>query len=375
MKRNIAFHAGIRRGSAHTCNSGKINLTTKKNDCSAAPERISLDLSSDCHQRCRYCCFFGRKEGFPRRELTTEEWREVIREAGRIGVMEITFGGGEPLLRDDFPALVREAAANRMRFRLLTNGILMTDAIAAGLAATRRCNQVKISLDGPEDIHDSTRGPGTCAAAAKGIDCVRKHGLPLLVTAAIHRRNYRELPRILSHLIDEQRYAQVALSLVSDAGEAEELSMDTAAINEAVRLLLPLLKRYRENLAPAGLAGMVRHWHRISRKEPRRVPFGSCGSFREALQIRADGVFVPCPSLCGIELGSCDRETLAEVWHSSGKLQKLRGFNLDPGSFARCRSCPYAAFCRGWCPAMPEGGNSCLKRYIEQCGALPDELF
>src|SRR5215471_10561405 len=42
-------------------------------------------------------------------ELTTEEWKRVIREAAALGVLQIGLSGGEPLARRDLVELIREA--------------------------------------------------------------------------------------------------------------------------------------------------------------------------------------------------------------------------------------------------------------------------
>src|SRR3979490_761003 len=42
-------------------------------------------------------------------ELSTEEWKQVIREAAALGVLQIGFSGGEPLARRDLAELIRAA--------------------------------------------------------------------------------------------------------------------------------------------------------------------------------------------------------------------------------------------------------------------------
>src|SRR6266480_7970782 len=42
-------------------------------------------------------------------ELSTDEWKRVIREAADLGILQIGFSGGEPLARRDLPDLIRAA--------------------------------------------------------------------------------------------------------------------------------------------------------------------------------------------------------------------------------------------------------------------------
>src|SRR4029453_16297862 len=56
-------------------------------------------------------------------ELTTEDWLRVLREAEELGVVQVNFTGGEPLLRDDLEALVEEAQRLELYTNLITSGI------------------------------------------------------------------------------------------------------------------------------------------------------------------------------------------------------------------------------------------------------------
>src|SRR5207247_1191157 len=60
-------------------------------------------------------------------ELTTEEWKRVIREAAALGVLQIGFSGGEPLARRDLAELIRAAREAKLYTNLITSGIGMDD--------------------------------------------------------------------------------------------------------------------------------------------------------------------------------------------------------------------------------------------------------
>src|SRR5213596_295088 len=60
-------------------------------------------------------------------ELTTEEWKRVIREAAALGVLQIGFSGGEPLARRDLAELVRAARDANLYTNLITSGIGLDD--------------------------------------------------------------------------------------------------------------------------------------------------------------------------------------------------------------------------------------------------------
>ena len=66
-------------------------------------------------------------------ELTTEEWKRVIREAAALGVLQIGFSGGEPLARRDLVELIRAARETKLYTNLITSGIGLDDDRLRGL--------------------------------------------------------------------------------------------------------------------------------------------------------------------------------------------------------------------------------------------------
>jgi len=61
------------------------------------------------------------------RELTTEEWGQVLDIAWREGVPHVTFTGGEATLREDLPDLIAHAEKNGQVCGLLTDGLKLAD--------------------------------------------------------------------------------------------------------------------------------------------------------------------------------------------------------------------------------------------------------
>ena len=61
------------------------------------------------------------------RELTTEEWIQVINKVWEVGVPHIIFTGGEPTLREDLPELILHAEKNGQVTGLLTDGKKLSD--------------------------------------------------------------------------------------------------------------------------------------------------------------------------------------------------------------------------------------------------------
>src|SRR5207245_5204988 len=93
----------------------------------AKPLWLLAELTYKCPLQCPYCsnplAFAGPRF---KRELTTEEWCRVFREARALGVLQLGLSGGEPTLRPDLEELVRTAHDLGLYSSLITSAYRLT---------------------------------------------------------------------------------------------------------------------------------------------------------------------------------------------------------------------------------------------------------
>ena len=110
---------------------------------------LRVSLTDRCNLRCTYCMPEEGLVWLPKQTLLTDD--EVVRlvrvAAERLGVTEVRFTGGEPLLRPGLVRIVAESSQLRPRPRLslTTNGIGLTRLAAA--LADAGLDRVNVSLD------------------------------------------------------------------------------------------------------------------------------------------------------------------------------------------------------------------------------------
>jgi cyclic pyranopterin phosphate synthase len=114
---------------------------------------LRVSLIDRCNLRCSYCMPPEGLDWLPPERLLTDE--EIIRliglAVGRLGVREVRFTGGEPLLRQGLERIIAATTALRTadglapRTALTTNGLGLRHR-AAGLAAAG-LTRVNVSLD------------------------------------------------------------------------------------------------------------------------------------------------------------------------------------------------------------------------------------
>ena len=115
-----------------------------------------LDLTNRCNNRCPQC--IGTKQGDD--ELTWDEIQRIISDLRALGNQGIILsGGGEPLLHERFMGTLDLIRRSGMKVGLNSNGLALTEEIAAAIA--KNCEYFRISLDaGTPEVYRHTHGMG-----------------------------------------------------------------------------------------------------------------------------------------------------------------------------------------------------------------------
>ena len=145
---------------------------------------LRVSLTDRCNLRCAYCMPAEGLDWLPKPELLTDD--EVVRlirvGTERLGIREIRFTGGEPLLRRGLASIVARTAGLRPRpeMSITTNGIGL--ARMAGPLRDAGLDRINVSLDTlrPEAFRELARRDrlhevldGMAEAAAAGLAPVK----------------------------------------------------------------------------------------------------------------------------------------------------------------------------------------------------------
>jgi len=85
---------------------------------------LRVSLTQACNLNCIYCHAEG--EVNPSVQLSAEEIEEIIRVATEVGVRNVKFTGGEPLLREDLASII-QAVPPGVETSITTNATLLAD--------------------------------------------------------------------------------------------------------------------------------------------------------------------------------------------------------------------------------------------------------
>jgi len=156
---------------------------------------LRISVTDRCNFRCTYCMpkeVFGPDHPFlPREELLSfEEITRLARIFVGLGVTKLRLTGGEPLLRREFPALVRMLAAvpGLEDLALTTNGTLLPDLAPALKAAGLRRLTVSLDTLRPERFRAISDTDLPLDRVLAGIEAARSAGLgPVKLNCVLKR--------------------------------------------------------------------------------------------------------------------------------------------------------------------------------------------
>jgi pyrroloquinoline quinone biosynthesis protein E len=290
-------------------------------------------------------------------ELSTDEWKRVIREAAELGVLQIGFSGGEPLARRDLAELVRAARDAKLYTNLITSGIGLDDDRVAGLR-NAGLDSVQLSFQSDEaNLADEIAGARAHQRKLDVAAKIRAVGIPLSLNFVIHRRNIDRLTQMIQ-LAETLEAERVELANVQFYG--------WAFLNrEALLPTREQVDRAREiaTAAKARLAGRVDIFHVLSDYYETRPKPCLNGWGQRYLTVNPTGDVLPCPTASSaipdLRFENVLEHALDWIWRESESFNRFRGTEWMPEP---CRSCPQKEIdfggCR--CQAALLTGNAAL---------------
>jgi pyrroloquinoline quinone biosynthesis protein E len=333
------------------------------------PLALLVELSHRCPLRCPYCSNPLELERAGA-ELDQAGWERVLSEAAALGVLQVHFSGGEPLVRRDLAALVRHAASVGLYSNLITSGVLLDRARLAELVEAG-LEHVQLSFQDAESA-SADRIAGLAGAHEKKLAVaamVREAGLPLTVNAVMHRQNLERLPEMI----------ELALKLGAGRLEVAHVQYYGWALANR-RALLPTeaqLERATAVVAEARarLKGVLVIDYVVPDYYARRPKSCMGGWGRQFLNISPAGKVLPChaaESLPGFDFPSVKNASLADIWYGSEAFNRFRGTAWMPEP---CHSCERREIDWGGCRCQAFALTGDAARTDPACALAPDRAM
>jgi Fe-coproporphyrin III synthase len=269
----------------------------------------------------------------------------------RLGVRWIVFSGGEPLMNPELPQLCSILQEAGIRLTLLSTGLLLKK-FAKNVAAS--FNDVIVSLDGPQAIHDAIRRvEGAFRLLEAGICALREVRREMWITArsTVQKANHNYLVETAraAKLLQLNGISFLAADLTSSAfnrpliwptsRQAEiGLSLSEAALleNEIETLIRNSEKEFGAGFvveSPKKLRRIARHFRVQLGLESAESPV--CNAPWTSAVIEVDGEVRPC--FFHQSIGTLRNASLAAILNGPEGLNFRKSLDIKTNSI--CRNC------------------------------------
>jgi MoaA/NifB/PqqE/SkfB family radical SAM enzyme len=239
-------------------------------------------------------------------DLSIEEIDGVAHALPSLGTQLVEFSGGDPLLRPDVFEAAQLFRAQGATLHLRTAGRWL-ERCAADVA--REFSRVVLDVDQAAGAADGTAGgAATLEAAEEGIRRLRRLAphVPVSARAALHRLNFRELPRLIERAramgLDGISFlpADASASAREGAdGEAHHLAPEGPDLTDLAVIVEQAIDGCRADFesgfvaqSPAQLRRVSQYYAALSGRGA--FPAVSCNAPYRSVVVEANGAVRPC---------------------------------------------------------------------------------
>jgi len=310
---------------------------------------MHIDLTYECPLNCVHCYAKGSDFLHPA-VMDTDMVRDIISQAAELGALNITFSGGEPLLRKDIWELIAYARSLHFIVRLKTSGIYLTGENIEFISKLGMVF-VDVSLHGPRaSVHDAvTRVAGSFDLAMNAIKALYNANIPIQVNTSALKLNVDDISELKSYFDEMGIKESIGTSIIPSETRGTEPLSYSLGHDEFVQIFTILLKDGNNHLPKTtgyDLSSPI------------------CYAGRSSLYATPDGLVYPCvtwPELAG----NLKKQSLRDIWFDSPVFKRIRNqFHSDRKKCVGCNLFGYCKFCPG--RAFQAMGNAVMP-YPDAC--------
>lgn len=306
------------------------------------PWAAYLELTYACNWRCVFC-YNPRRNDL--RRLALSDWLPVLDSLRRLGTLNLTITGGEPLAHPQFFEIARAARERAFALRIFTNAALIDDDAAARIASFDPL-AVESSLHGATAaVHDkATATPGSFDAMWRGIEKLAGRGVRIVLKTPVTSINEHELDAIVA--LCGSRGIPLRLDPnITPRDDGDPSPLRHIASIEARRRVMRMAVEH----------GTVA-W--LDRKEGDE----NCGVGRVTIAIDPEGNVYPCMQWRHGSMGNVREQDLETIWNESEERQRVIRISREAndaitrmgGVTAALPFCPAIAMQRTANPLVPD---------------------
>jgi MoaA/NifB/PqqE/SkfB family radical SAM enzyme len=244
------------------------------------------------------------------RELTTEEWQQILKSLWDAGVPHVCFTGGEPTLREDLIALIHRGEELGQVTGLLTDGRHLKDKtyLQGLLLAGLDHLQITLASHKPE-IHDAiVNKAGAWAETDAGLRNALAGDIYVVVHVVVTTANADSVAETVAYLADLGVPAVALSSPLSTTAEEEKARLRRALEAAQETAHARGMTLVWDLAAPYSQVNPVEAEADLSRKQ----------AARQLLYVEPDGDALPAQGY-NVVLGNILRDPWETIWNHPGR--------------------------------------------------------
>ncbi len=311
----------------HLKNASQRFLSSNSNNQILYPRWLIAELTYRCPLQCPYCSN-PVEMAKNKTELSTKTWLSIFKEARELGVAQLGFTGGEPLLKPDIDILIRESSKMGFYTNLITSSVGMT---REKLETFKKdgLDSIQISFQAENrELNDKIAGKNSFQQKMDMIKLVKEYDFPLTLNIVLHRHNIDNIENILDICVESQAdYVEIANTQYH--GWAFKNQKQLLPSKEQVEYALKKTNEYKEIYKDKPNFIYVIPDYLDGKPKPCMGGWG-----QNVIAISPEGSVMPCLSakiLPTIQLPKyeidCQENNLENIWYKSKTFNKFRGFD------------------------------------------------
>jgi len=286
------------------------------------PTYAYITIETVCNSRCGYCDMWKTKKGD---QPTTEEWKTIIDDIRDLGVVTLTFSGGEPFINKDLFELAAYAKSRGLMTMVVSNLSLFNDSHIEKISESFDFFGTSIDSTKPE-IYKEIRGVDWLERNKQNIKKITdglaelKSSTAVCAMVTVSNRNAHEIHEVLHMVFDELNMDTISFNLIDTQGG--ENAGNFAPMEHQIDIYRKIILDHK-SIYP--IMNSTRYISQFGNFDYKCNPY-------KCIQINHEGTLIsPCLFIKGRNFNLREQK-LSDVW-------KAKSTQEIYNNFSQCRKC------------------------------------
>ena len=280
---------------------------------------LTIELTKLCNEKCIHC-YLPDEVKENGKSLNSDFIKKVLDEASEMGLLQVTFTGGEPFLHPQIKDILQYARKKDLMISILSNLTLINKE---NISLLKKINPsiIQVSLYSMDaKTHDYiTQLSGSFEKTINAIKLLLKNDIPVSISCPVTKNNFTHFNNVLKWARENRINASTDLNLSAKTDFNSENLEHSTTLQQSEELLKEMLqedKDWQDTLLNEYAKG-------IKTKDDLNQPPCSVGN--DSMFISAEKNACPCPSWQSYLIADLKKETLKEAWNETNhRIKKLR---------------------------------------------------